>query len=114
MFHYTDKDGWNAIRSPVDWLFKISQPRDPDRPKGAYFTDIEPSPESLRVLYKKIRVPRSKQEYVFQFLGADGLTQLNEGRGRDRRIFFSPVDYAVARDRQEYEGSSASLSEKNK
>ena len=58
MFHYTDKAGWNAIRSQVTWLFKISQPRDPDRPKGAYFTDIEPSAENLRVLYKKIRVPR--------------------------------------------------------
>ena len=114
MFHYTDKDGWNAIRSQVNWLFKVSQPKDPDRPKGAYFTDIEPSPQNLRVLYKKIRVPRDKQEYVFEFNGAEGLTQLNEGRGRDRRIFFSPIDYAVAGNRQKYEGSTATLSEKYK
>jgi hypothetical protein len=31
MFHYTDKAGWNAIRSQVIWLFKISQPKVPDR-----------------------------------------------------------------------------------
>lgn len=114
MFHYTDKGGWNAVRSQAKWIFKISQPKDPNRPKGAYFTDIEPSPENLRVLYKKIRVPRDKQEFVFQFLGADGLTQLNEGRGRDRRIFFSPADYEVARDRQVFEGPTESLSERYK
>jgi hypothetical protein len=114
MFHYTDKAGWNAVRSRVVWLFKISQPKDPDRPKGAYFTDIEPSPENLRVLYKKIRVPREKQDYVFQFSGADGLTQLSNGTGRDKRIFFSAVDYPVTKDRQEYEGATQPLSEKFK
>ncbi len=55
MFHYTDKDGWNAIRSQADWRFKVSKPKDPDRPVGAYFTDLEPSAVNLRVLYKKIR-----------------------------------------------------------
>lgn len=78
MFHYTDKNGWNGIRAQTDWLFKISQPKDPDRPKGAYFTDIEPSPANLRILHKQIRVPREKQEYVFWFNGKEGLTQLGE------------------------------------
>jgi hypothetical protein len=102
MFHYTDKEGWNAIRSQRIWLFRVSQPWDPKRPKRVYFTDIEPSPEHLRVLYKKVRVPREKQEYVFQFKGADGLTQLNGGIGRDKRIYFSPVNYEVVETRQLY------------
>jgi hypothetical protein len=114
MFHYTDKAGWNAIRSQVVWLFKISQPKDPDRPRGAYFTDMGPSPQNLRVLHKKIRVPREKQEYVFQFKETDGLTQLNNGTGRDKRIFFSPVDYPVTQDRQEYGDATEHLSEKFK
>lgn len=110
MFHYTDKSGWNAIRSQIDWLFKANQPSAPDRPKGAYFTDIEPSDQNFRVLYKKLRVPREKQEYVFQFTGTDGLTQLNNGTGRDKRIFFSAIDYEVAANRQQYNGETSRLS----
>jgi len=111
MFHYTDKAGWNAIRSQVAWLFKISQPKDPDRPHGAYFTDIEPSTANLRVLHKKIRVPREKQEYLFWFTGDEGLTQLNNGTGRDKRIFYSAIDYQVAKERQRYGDVTQSLSE---
>jgi len=99
-FHYTDKQAWNAIRSQTEWPFKASQPKDPDRPVGAYFTDIEPTEENLRTLYKRIRVPKVKQEYVFWFVGRDGLKQHNNGRGRDKRIFFSPVDYHVPEARQ--------------
>lgn len=110
MFHYTDKDGWNAVRSQVDWLFKINRPKDPDRPEGAYFTDLEPSPANLRVLHKKIRVPKKKQEYVFQFEGTAGLVQLNGGTGRDRRIFFSPVPYIVQESRQQFSGLTVALS----
>jgi hypothetical protein len=98
MFHFTDKPGWNAIRSQVIWRFKAGQPRDPDRPIGAYFTDIEPTPDNLRLLHQRIRVPVVKQEFVFQFNGAEGLTQLNGGTGRDKRIFFSKDDYLVSDD----------------
>jgi hypothetical protein len=101
-FHYTDTDGWNAIRSQPVWRFAVSQPRDPNRPVGAYFTDIEPTEQNLRTLFKHIRVPKVKQEFVFWFLGREGLIQLFNGRGRDLRIFFSPVDYFVAEDRQQY------------
>jgi hypothetical protein len=66
---------------------------------------------NLRTLYKRIRVPKLKQQYVFWFVGADGLTQLNEGRGRDRRIYFSPVDYDVVPERQKYGAATAQLSE---
>ena len=112
MFHYTDKEGWNAIRCQIAWRFKVSKPKDPERPEGAYFTDLEPSALNLRVLYKKIRVPREKQEYVFWFDGNEGLTQLNDGTGRDKRIFYSPVDYLVERDRQRYGDVTAPLKER--
>jgi hypothetical protein len=102
IFHYTDKAGWNAIRSQTVWRFKAAQPADPDRPAGAYFTDIEPTEVNLRTLHKRIRVPKSKQEYVFWFVGDQGLIQVNAGRGRDKRIFVSPVDYDVEQERQKY------------
>jgi len=102
MFHYTDKTGWNAIRSQVVWRFKVSQPKDRDRPVGAYFTDFEPSEVNLRLLYKKIRVPCTKQEFIFIFTGSEGLTQLFDGTGRDKHIFYSAVDYLVSRERQVY------------
>ena len=98
MFHYTDKTGWNAIRSQVIWRFRTSQPKDPDRPFGVYFTDIAPTQANLRLLHQKIRVPVEKQEFVFQFNGAEGLIQLNGGTGRDKRIFYSKVDYQVSDD----------------
>ena len=102
MFHYTDKEGWNSIRSQTVWTFKVSQPKDPERPLGAYFTDIEPTVENLRTLHKRIRVPKIKQEYVFWFVGATGLKQLNNGLVREKRIYFSPIDYSVSEDRQKH------------
>ena len=100
VFHFTDKAGWNAIRSQVVWRFLASQPPAKDRPVGAYFTTIEPTPQNLRTLHKRIRVPKAKQEFVFWFVGTAGLQQRNDGRGRDRWILFSPVDYAVEEKRQ--------------
>jgi hypothetical protein len=114
IFHYTDKDGWNAVRAQKAWRFEASQPKDPDRPVGAYFTDIEPSEENLRTLHKRIRVPKIKQEYVFWFVETEGLTQLFGGRGRDKRIYFSPVDYEVVEDRQKYADKTESLLEDSK
>lgn len=111
MFHYTDKDGWNAVRSQPVWRFKAHQPRDPKRPYGAYFTDIEPSPANLRTLYKRIRVPKAKQEFVFWFEGDFGLIQLDDGRGRDRRIWFSAVDYDVEESRQRYAGTTDDIAD---
>jgi hypothetical protein len=65
VFHYTDKDGWNAIRSQRKWSFVAAQPKDEKRPFGAYFTDIAPTNDSLRTLHKRLRVPKVKQEFVF-------------------------------------------------
>lgn len=111
VFHYTDKNGWNAIRAWSVWRFKASQPRDPERPRGAYFTNIEPTEANLRTLYKRIRVPKVKQEYVFWFLETVGLTQLNGGRGRDKTIFFSPTDYDVLKERQKHGDTTEQLME---
>jgi hypothetical protein len=102
---------WNAIRSQPTWRFKANQPKDPDRPKGVYFTDIEPTEGNLRTLHKRLRIPKVKREYVFWFIGIEGLTQLDCGRGRDKRIFFSAVDYEVPEPRQKYAGPTEPLSE---
>ena len=29
IFHFTDKNGWNAMRAQKVWCFKASQPKDP-------------------------------------------------------------------------------------
>lgn len=112
IFHYTDRDGWNAVRSQSLWRFKAGQPKSPSRPFGAYFTDLEPSEVNLKTLYKRIRIPKAKQEYVFWFTGTDGLKQPNEGRGRDKRIYYSPVDYDVVEDRQKAAGRTVQLQER--
>jgi len=110
VFHYTDKDGWNAIRSQLNWRFKAAQPRDPQRPRGAYFTDLEPSQANLRTLHERLRVPKSKQQFVFWFVGTDDLSQWKDGRGRDQHIYFSPHDYDVAAARQRSEGATDEVS----
>jgi hypothetical protein len=111
VFHYTDKAGWNAIRALPIWRFKVSKPEDPKRPLGVYFTDIEPTEANLRTLYKRIRVPKVKQAYVFWFVKTTGLQQLHDGTGRDRHIFFSAVDYEVVADRQRFAGGTEGLKE---
>ena len=112
VFHYTEKSGWNAVRAQSVWRFKPSQPKDPGRPFGVYFTDIEPSEANLRTLYKRIRVPKVKQEYILWFLGTLGLEQLNGGRGRDRRIFFAGIDYDVTEERHKFDGTTGDVMER--
>ena len=100
VFHYTDKAGWDAIRSQIAWRSLASKPRAKERPVGAYFTLIEPTPQNLKTLHKRIRIPKAKQEYVFWFLGVAGLDRLNDGRGRDQWILYSEGDYEVEKYRQ--------------
>lgn len=76
---------------------------------GVYFTDIEPTPVALRTLFKHIRVPKRKQEYVFWFSGTEGLLQWKNGRRREKHIFYSPTDYRVAEGRQKYCGATQEL-----
>ncbi len=106
LFHYTNKDNWNAIRSQTVWRFRASQPPSNDRPFGAYFTDVPPTKENLRQLSKRLRIPRIKLGYVFWFSGNQGLEQLRHRRARDRWIYYSPVDYEVEPGRQTYNGET--------
>ncbi len=105
VFHYCNKSGWDGIRSQKIWVFKASQPKAKDRPVGAYFTDIEPTKDNLRTLHKRIRIPKKKRAYLFYFTGMEGLAQLNDGRGRDKRIFYSSTDYSVSKERQLFNGT---------
>jgi hypothetical protein len=98
--HYTDNAGSNAIGSQIVWCFEASQPPG-EHPFGAYFTDLGPETPNLA---KRLRIPRSKLEFMFCFEGREGLKNLPGGRGE--HIFYSPEDYLVDEDRQEFDGPS--------
>jgi hypothetical protein len=97
MYHYTDKYGYNAIR--VNWCFKAGQPPPRDHPFGAYFTTLPPGTRNLPL---RLRVSNEKTTYVFVFVDAGDLKPLLGDRGEV--IFYSPVDYKVARDRRRGSG----------
>ena len=92
MNHFTDKTGYNAIRSQALWTFKAVQPRSPNNPVGAYFTTYEPEEPNLS---KKIFVPVVKLAFVFKFNEPTPLLPIPGGRGRLGKIFYSPTDYDV-------------------
>ena len=94
MFHYTDKSGYNAIGLQPTWSFKASQPPG-HHPFGAYFTDLPPETPNLA---KRLRIPRTKVEWYFEFVDIGDLKPLSGGRGV--YIFYSPHDYRVACARQ--------------
>lgn len=98
MYHYTDQAGYNAIRSQVVWRFVASQPPG-GHPFGAYFTTLGRDTPNLA---QRLRIPRSKVEYVFEFVDEGDLTPLPGGRGQ--YIFYSPTDYLVDKPRQRYSG----------
>lgn len=54
LYHYTDRDGYNAIVSQPIWRFVASQPPG-DHPFGAYFTDLPPTTKNLA---NRLRIPR--------------------------------------------------------
>lgn len=89
LFHYTDADGYNAIRAQPVWVFKASKPPG-DHPEGAYFTTLPPA---TRKLAQRLRIPASKTEFVFCFEGGDDLVPLEGGRGE--YIVYSESDYRV-------------------
>jgi len=103
VYHYTDHSGWNAIRSQMDWTFKASQPPG-DRPYGVYFTTLRIDAPKFS---KKTRIPVAKQEYVFAFVGTDGLGERDDGKRP--YILISPTDYVVIVHRQRYADRSESM-----
>lgn len=97
IIHYTDKTGWNAIRSQPVWTFLAQQPRADYNPVGAYFTTYRPETPDLSA---KTYVPRRKLKYAFFFEDVGDLLALPGGRGRLQTIFYSPHDYEVDSERQ--------------
>ncbi len=94
MNHFTDKPGWNGIRSAPDWLFRAAKPPD-ERPFGAYFTTL---PATAPNLAARLGIPRSKLAYIFTFSGEQGLEPARGGRGQ--YVFLSRNDYRVEQPRQ--------------
>jgi hypothetical protein len=104
MAHYTDRDGFNGIASAPVWKFVAAQPPASHHPMGTYFTTLG---RDERQLAKKLRIPKSKAEYVFEFTDAGDLEPIDGGRGAF--IFFSRTDYFVQQPRQVYSGARAAL-----
>lgn len=100
MNHFTDRDGYNAIRAVSPWHFRASQPPG-DHPFGAYFTTLEPGTPNLA---KRLLIPKRKIEYLFSFDDLGDLKPLRGGRGEF--IFYSPQDYDVDEGRQRYCGTA--------
>ena len=94
MNHFTNKTGFNGIRSAPDWRFRAAKPPDA-RPFGSYFTILTQDAPNLAA---RLGVPRAKVAYAFEFRGDAGLHSLRGGRGE--YVFYSPDDYMVIKDRQ--------------
>ena len=67
--HYTDLSGYNAIVSQPVWHFLAQQPPG-NHPFGAYFTIL---PRSTPNLAQKLRIPKRKVAYTFEFTDAGDL-----------------------------------------
>ena len=94
LVHYTDQVGYNAIASQVVWHFLAGQPPG-QHPFGAYFT---PLGRSTKNLAQRLRIPKAKLAFFFEFTDVGDLTPLPGGRGQF--IFYSPKDYDVDQPRQ--------------
>ena len=97
MIHYTDKSGYNMIKSQIIWFFKAAQPRAKHNPVGAYFTKYQPEEPDLAA---KIRVSRDKLKFMFEFKDIGDLISLPGGRGKYDRLFYSRFNYSVEPERQ--------------
>jgi hypothetical protein len=101
MLHYTDKDGWNGIRSTTIGRFRANKPPGPHL-RGAYFTSLD---ETTPYLATKLCIPRRKLAYSFTFGDAGDLKQLDGGRGQ--YVFYSVEDYHVEQSRQLRHGETS-------
>ncbi|XXY51965.1 hypothetical protein WME91_12560 [Sorangium sp. So ce269] len=101
MNHFTNKEGFDGIRSQPTWLFKAVQPRQSRHPVGAYFTTFGPDEPNLS---KKLFIPKTKREFVFSFVEPIPLKMLEEKRGEVHQIYYSPTDYHVPRAHQSFHG----------
>jgi hypothetical protein len=99
VYHYTDKEGYNAVRASPVWVFKIHQPPKKENPVAAYFSKL--APDTL-LLAAKLRVGKKKIEFVFEFDDAGDLKPLSPRR--ELHILLSTQDYRVDVERQRYDG----------
>jgi hypothetical protein len=90
LFHYTDRDGFNGIRSQPTWLFRAERQRSSHLPNGAYFTTLELNEPTAALFFARTRIPRSKRGFVFQFRDAGDMIPLDGDRGRF--VLYSPRD----------------------
>lgn len=102
MFHYTDKAGFNGIRSQRDWKFLARTPRFSGHPKGAYFSPYSPCTVNLA---NRLRIPARKTEFYFEFIASESDFERIRG-GRGGHVLYSPEDYVVERLRQVSHGLS--------
>jgi hypothetical protein len=100
MNHFTDQGGYNAIRATPTWRFLAQQPPG-NHPVGAYFTTL---PRGTPNLAQRLRIPRAKVQFVFEFHDGGDLIPLPRGRGN--YVFYSPTDYDVPPSAQLYSGAA--------
>jgi hypothetical protein len=106
LFHYTDSDGFNAIKAQPVWVFKATQPPG-KHPRGAYFTRLGPGAANLA---KRLRLPKLKIAFIFCFSDGQDLKPLEGGRGAF--ILYSPDDYVVEKKRQVDHGPTQEVLER--
>jgi hypothetical protein len=101
MNHFTNRNGYNGIRSTPVWRFRASQP--PGRhPMGTYFTTLPPT--TIR-LATRLGIPKERLDFLFTFQDIGDLTPLERGKGK--WIFHTRIDYDVERVRQLYQDPRA-------
>jgi|SRR5215469_10379396 len=98
MNHFTDGQGYNAIRAASPWRFRARRQRG-GQPFGAYFTTLELDAPNF---FQKVRVPVKKRRFVFRFVDVGDLLPYPGPRGR--YVSYSPQDYLVEKPRQQYDG----------
>jgi hypothetical protein len=91
--HKCGRVQWDTRASSI-WRFVASQPPG-DHPRGAYLTTLGRDTPNLAA---RLRIPKAKVEYFFEFTNVGDLKPLRGGRGS--YIFYSPEDYEVGPSRQ--------------
>ncbi len=94
MYHYTNKKGFNSIRSSPTWRFIATKPPG-EHPVGAYFTNL---PCDTPRLATRLRIPRDKISFLFEVEDDETLISIPGGRGK--YIFYSTDDYLVEKPQQ--------------
>lgn len=104
VYHYTDKKGYNAVKSGNPYIFKASKPKY-GNPKAAYFTTLSPEELSPKDYKAKLGLTKAKSEYFFEMdVDSSKLKDLKGGRGQ--YIKYSPDDLEVPRDKVTRHGSN--------